>query len=215
MEPQLEGKIVVTGFFGDKVWGFQHPVMPALAFPQAPVLEELSLLEYRLRVGFVALPVPQIAMEHVVRIRQIARAPEMQNWSLGGVYDRPVPRRIVEEAGVQREFVGTRKIAAGFCYPRQPNGMSERSRQEFLYYVQQLPVSSEVLESGPLLRFLSHLHARGCSAVTRLPSSLARFLAPVRRCRLRNRTHFNADIYLYTFHWGVASIRSRYECIPA
>ncbi|MDE5832358.1 MAG: hypothetical protein K2H64_05150 [Desulfovibrio sp.] len=35
----------------------------------------------------------------------------MLPWTLGNAYDRPVPRRLAEEAGVPRELFGMRKAA--------------------------------------------------------------------------------------------------------
>jgi hypothetical protein len=35
----------------------------------------------------------------------------MAPWSVGGSYDRPIPRRIVESAGIPRRLVGQRKRA--------------------------------------------------------------------------------------------------------
>ena len=37
---------------------------------------------------------------------------EMKEWSVGGEYDRPIPRRIVEEAGIARESFGMKKMAS-------------------------------------------------------------------------------------------------------
>ncbi|MCZ7628807.1 MAG: acyl-CoA dehydrogenase family protein [Microthrixaceae bacterium] len=37
----------------------------------------------------------------------------MAPWSIGGRYDRPIPRRIVEEAGVERRLFGHHKFSGG------------------------------------------------------------------------------------------------------
>jgi hypothetical protein len=38
----------------------------------------------------------------------------MQPWVLANKYDRPIPRRIVEEKGINRELFGINKVGAGF-----------------------------------------------------------------------------------------------------
>jgi len=41
---------------------------------------------------------------------------EMAPWRLGSDYDRPIPRRILEEAGIPRQLFGTRKKAVVETY---------------------------------------------------------------------------------------------------
>ena len=44
-------------------------------------------------------------------VRDITTSAEMRPWSIGGDYDRPIPRRALEEAGVPRELFGQIKYA--------------------------------------------------------------------------------------------------------
>jgi hypothetical protein len=55
-------------------------------------------------------------------ITAISLSPEMQPWSVASDYDRPIPRRIVEAAGVPRPLFGQRKRAQVRFYgdPRSP-----------------------------------------------------------------------------------------------
>jgi hypothetical protein len=48
------------------------------------------------------------------QILALSHLPEMQAWTLGSSYDRPVPRRLLEEAGVARHSFGTHKRAVSF-----------------------------------------------------------------------------------------------------
>src|SRR6202008_3849903 len=60
-----------------------------------------------LRLGALDLSVPAIAAVRARDIGRVSRAPEMRPWTLGGDYDRPIARRILEEAGVARpDFAG-------------------------------------------------------------------------------------------------------------
>ena len=65
--------------------------------------------EFRLFKGIFHCPVPFWGMRHLREIWDITASKEMEPWSIPGGYDRPVPRRIVEEAGVPRHAFGLRK----------------------------------------------------------------------------------------------------------
>ena len=43
----------------------------------------------------------------------------MRPWCVGGAYDRPIPRRIVESAGVERAAFGQTKRAVAVWYGRE------------------------------------------------------------------------------------------------
>lgn len=70
-----------------------------------------GLDEFRKRVGFVNAPVPFIGVQNSRQLARISGSVEMKQFRVKGLYDRPIPRRIAEEAGVPREIFGTRKLA--------------------------------------------------------------------------------------------------------
>jgi hypothetical protein len=70
-----------------------------------------TLQEFRLRVGFVHLPPAFYGWRHHDDLIKISRSPDLSPWSLGTSYDRPIPRRLVEESGVPREMFGIKKKA--------------------------------------------------------------------------------------------------------
>ena len=74
-----------------------------------------------MRVGFVHLPVPSIGGGRGRELSIISRSPQMKAWSLGPAYDRPIPRRIAEEAGIPRTWFGQHKKAAGARFFDGPN----------------------------------------------------------------------------------------------
>lgn len=53
-------------------------------------------------------------------IYKINNSQEMEKYSIGGQYDRPIPRRIAEESGVPRDSFGIKKSGAGFTYRFNP-----------------------------------------------------------------------------------------------
>ena len=103
--------VIFTGYHGGKVWD--------VATPDSYVTDDilrgdasgLGLAEVRLRSGFINAPLPFIGARRIADLRAISRSPEMQPWRLGNTYDRPIPRRIAEEAGVPRTAFGQRKRA--------------------------------------------------------------------------------------------------------
>ena len=48
-------------------------------------------------------------------IHRISNSKEMQEYSVGGKYDRPIPRRIIETKGIKRDEFMLKK-GAGFNY---------------------------------------------------------------------------------------------------
>lgn len=107
-EAALEGTVFFSGALGDSVWD-----RTATIFPGMPIrtLFGKSLNEFRLRVGFAHIPVPTIGAMYPRSIIRISNSPEMEAYSVGGSYDRPIPRRIAEDAGISRDSFGNIKRA--------------------------------------------------------------------------------------------------------
>jgi hypothetical protein len=108
-ELHLERRILFTGFHGDKAWDRNCDKVTPFIVRGDPSGHNLS--EFRLRVGWIHLPVPFLGVTAHPSIHRISNSAEMTPWSLGGPYDRPIPRRIVEEAGVDRQMFGMKKRA--------------------------------------------------------------------------------------------------------
>jgi hypothetical protein len=107
-EPALKNTIYFTGSLGDSIWAKDSEIPPHLP---CRVPYGKSLTEFRLRVGFAHVPVPVIGALFPSPIVAISSRSEMKPYSIGGEYDRPIPRRIAEEAGLRRDQFGIRKNA--------------------------------------------------------------------------------------------------------
>lgn len=107
-EQDLPAKMLVTGTWGDSIWAYESDVTSGLP---VRVLFGKSLTEFRLRVGFAHLPLPFIGGRFAESAKRLSRHSGMREYSVGGDYDRPIPRRIVEEAGVPRGTFARRKLA--------------------------------------------------------------------------------------------------------
>jgi hypothetical protein len=135
-EPALRKGLYFTGFNGGKAWDKHNAPDPDMGRRD---LSGASLTEFRLRVDFVHYPIPFVGARHQPDLCRIASAPEMAKWSIGGDYDRPVPRRIAEEAGVPRESFGVAKRAVSALLHLKGLGeLSPGSREAMLRFRDEL-----------------------------------------------------------------------------
>ena len=104
----LRDRLLITGFHGDAVWDLAKAAVTSI---ERGDISGSSLGEFRLRLPFVHLPLPFVGCRHWPAIRRISQSEEMLPYRVGGKYDRPIPRRIVEERGVPREMFGQQKNA--------------------------------------------------------------------------------------------------------
>jgi len=105
----LRGKCLLTGMLGDKVWGFDWENI-GLNIARADNGGG-SLGEFRLDTDFVHVAVPFVGILGQRDILAISLSREMEPWRIGGEYDRPIARRIVESSGVHRGAFGVSKKA--------------------------------------------------------------------------------------------------------
>lgn len=138
-DAEFEGNLVLTGERGDSIWG-KNAINRNNKFAFDDMLSHLGSCERKLWVGYISVPMPLFGASSWDSIYRISNSKEMQNWQLGNEYDRPIPRRIVEEAGVKREDFGQSKHGAGFVYrydwlARIKSRMSSTSAENFESYV--------------------------------------------------------------------------------
>ena len=107
-EGRLPGSVLLTGFHG-AIWDYMSHTGP---WVRRGDTSGCGLNEYRLRVGFVHLPLPYVAARSARAIERLSQSAEMRPWNFGNPYNRPIPRRLGEEAGAARESFGIRKKAA-------------------------------------------------------------------------------------------------------
>lgn len=94
-----------------------------------------GLVETRLNAGLIQVAVPFIGARRRSEIAQISNSDELAPWRLQTDYDRPIARRMAEEAGVPREAFGQKKMATVLSYPRPPVPFHKPMRQRFFKFL--------------------------------------------------------------------------------
>ena len=132
MEPELRGQMLVTGFVGDGMWWLNRPPRPLLWRSDQ---SGSSFGEWRLRNGFVHVPLPTFGAHDYRVTQRISQSDEMLPWVMGRRYDKPIPRRILEEAGIPRGSFGEiKRAASGTIHSLGPAALAPatlRAVQEF------------------------------------------------------------------------------------
>ena len=95
-----------------------------------------GMTEVRLQTGFVHLPLIFMGAQHRQAITRITESREMDPWRLNTTtYDRPIARRIAEEAGVPRLAFGQKKMATAVSFSRPNIPYHAGLRSEFLAFL--------------------------------------------------------------------------------
>ena len=110
---ELNRTLLFTGLQGDQMWNREPGTSLNGTWSWDP--GGATMQEFRLRVGFVHVPPAAFGWQHADRLRRIAKSADLEPWSLSNSYDRPVPRRIVEDSGVPRELFGMEKKAVSIA----------------------------------------------------------------------------------------------------
>lgn len=116
----FDGRVVLTGFHGGGAWGLSDRA-PGRDIPRRDAAG-LGFIEFRLLAGAIDCAPAFWTATRADEIAAIGRSEEMRPWIIGDSYQRPIARRIVEEAGVPRAAFGQRKqpgVGASLADERQ------------------------------------------------------------------------------------------------
>jgi hypothetical protein len=106
-----------TGYHGGKIWDRLIPQELLGTDIRRGDTSGLNLSEARLQAGVINVALPFYLGRSIRDLQRISASAEMAPWALGTSYDRPIPRRVLEDAGVGRTLFGTRKRAVIQRYP--------------------------------------------------------------------------------------------------
>ena len=210
----LERRLLFTGF-NDVVWDRSAKMVSP--YIRRKDTSGNSLAELRLRSGFVHLPVPYLGCTSHSAIHRISNSQEMLPWCVGGNYDKPIPRRLVEEAGVGRQMFGVVKKAAAIVPQEEgfERAMTRESRADFSRFFAEVStprlhaklglckIGRSVAKVNRELRWtIAGLSSRmsGGRVALQLPVVIP---AGIERVGAWGR-------YSLLFHWSMRRLRSRY-----
>ncbi|MFZ6748711.1 hypothetical protein [Undibacterium sp. Ren11W] len=205
-ENLLQGKVFISGFHGDKVWDKNCEHISDQIIRGDPSGGDLE--EFRLRVGFIHMPMPFFGCRAHSDIVAISNSPEMNAWSIGGDYDRPICRRIAEEAGIERTSFGQKKrvMSRSFISEKLDWYFGSESLQEFLEFTSQHSLNPKF--SDQILRkiwqFSNHIALVSGYFSYRLKSLIELIIQPLHRYALP------FDIRRQLFYWAFQKLLPRY-----
>jgi hypothetical protein len=162
-----------------------------------------SVTEFRLRTDFLHVPLLFFGATEQPSLTSIIGSPEMDPWRLPGKYDKPIQRRLAEEAGLPRGSFATRKRrASGTLHSDGLRAMAPTSVAAVAAFAQALgePVP-------PPRRIPPRL-------IVRWPLRLAKQLRlkPFARLERRRRSwiHFEPRLGSLLLRWAISVVQARY-----
>ena len=211
-EDYLSHSVLFSGFRGGAVWD----KVPRELGPTLMRRDDsgLGLSEYRLWIGFLHCPITFLGARQCNDINAISNSCEMKPWDIGGDYNKPIARRILEEAGIPREIFGVRKKAAGVFLHSVENFLTPLSRKDFQDWLGEhrehgrkrsrihpflwIGIVNNLIIRHSYIRFQWVKNLRG---LWRLPTAMAKL----------ERKYVRNYVRRYTFPWAIEHAKSRYS----
>ncbi len=204
-EPRLHRALLLTGFWAGHIWS-SSPVYPPPGVP-AGDYSGGSLGEHRLRTDYLHVPLPFFGALGHFGTPLFVGQPDMQPFFVGGHYDRPIPRRIAEEAGIRRGTFALAKQGAATMLQRS-------GRAGFA------PATAVAIERFGAAegRRVSFAVMPGVGRPTRALIKLTRkvpldWLARRLEQRRLSRAHFEPRFGNLLLRWAVSVVAPRYESV--
>lgn len=112
--------LLVVGTAGDFVWqkALKKEFDDSHHFLDRRDTTTCQLAEWRLHKGVFLANLPSMGASRTDCLKRINDSAEMDPWRIGGDYDRPIPRRILEQQGVSRNAFGMQKTASVSAWQR-------------------------------------------------------------------------------------------------
>lgn len=116
-EDMFANNLVFMGLRGDYYWGKKTVANNDFEMHDFFYYEtNIGYIENALKNGYIVIPLPTYGSGVAKSVREVTQGEEMKPWTLNNDYDRPIPRRIVEQSGVSRESFGQKKSGGGFSF---------------------------------------------------------------------------------------------------
>jgi hypothetical protein len=215
---RLADRIVVSGYGGDRVWATHYALKQEPKFPF--YIGGYSQSEFYLRAPALDLSVPIIGARNFADIGSISRSTEMRQWSIGGDYDRPIPRRLLEDAGVPRGTFAGRKRRVTPDYDSLTRRalnldrfLSPFSRAQFeAWFARFQPIDrASAFRHRLLVDMVGRIVWSG--KLGRLLSRIGIYWPPLPARLLHLKVHIRKNAFV--FNWAMSEQLSRYRALLA
>jgi hypothetical protein len=214
-ESALRGRVLLTGYHGDKIWDKRTQYLSDQIVRGDP--SGLPLTEYRLSAGFINCAVPFWGVRQIRDVHALSNSANMKEWDVPGLYSRPICRRIGEEAGIPRQAFGMKKNAVTMnpfagrdMLAGSRNLLTPASLDDYLGWISEhrdawvrrrrIPP----IASAQLNYCVNAVHMRSVHALNRLAE-----LPGLWRV-LRYRTYQPRYLNRYLFPWALERMAQRY-----
>ncbi len=228
--PYAGGRLVLSGDPGDVVWQNRKPRVYRDMVRTDTGGQAWG--EVRLRANMMWISVPYIGHLAQPDITKISNSEEMKPFSIDGSYNRPVPRRIAEEAGVPRDTFGQKKCGGsalvGDTRVPIPFGnhdqrrrallgfLSEHSAERFEEYFTNIPRPRRSVVRAQRRAFWFHetLNALNYRVARRAhPLGVKGVMPRAAMARIATYSSVRLDAGAWLAHWGIHECRTAYRAM--
>jgi hypothetical protein len=124
--------LLFSGFLGDVLWRKDADHVEPLRRKDT---SGARFSECRLELGVFNCSPVFWGCQNERQVHALSQRQEMLPWTLGTDYDRPIPRRLADEAGIRRGSFGTRKRVSSFNR-KYGRPLSADLRQDFARFME-------------------------------------------------------------------------------
>ncbi len=200
MEGSLRRTLLLSGSESFRLKG--NPFRPGL---HRGDMSSSSLTEFRLRLDFVHVPILFLGASEQPSLTRIIDSEEMQPYVVAGRYDKPIQRRLVEDAGIQRgSFAAFKRRASATLHSEGLAAMSASSVSSLTAFG-----AAEGTEVVTPRRFVVRRWHRFVLRYARTVH-LDPLVAPL-RARQRALTQFEPEFGSLLLRWAVNVVWPRYD----
>jgi hypothetical protein len=199
MGTYLAGALLLTGSEEFRLKG--NPYRPGL---HRGDMSTTSLTEFRLRVDFVHAPILFFGASEQPSLTGIIESKEMKPYVVAGRYDKPIQRRLAEEAGIARgSFATVKRRASGAIHSEGLAAMSPHSVQS---------VREFATREGRTVETPRRFKIRGWHRFVLRNArkvGLDSLVVPL-RARQRALTHLEPEFGSILLRWAISVVSERY-----
>ncbi len=207
IEKNCKAAVVFTGYHGGRIWNIHGGVEYLNDEIRRKEVSTLGLSAIRLKSGFINAAIPFMQARNLKSLTRIGLSDEMKPWKVYTDYDRPVPRRIAEDAGVGRELFGIRKRAIVQYYELP---VSQKLRARFYEFLKRnynwSPFYVYWCANYVKIRYGFVRTLRSIADFCRLPRKL--------RPKLREKSFGrggNRDLHYLLYLWSVSELSRKFS----